>query len=387
MNKITRSDHELSSLIEREETRQREGITLIASENFAYPEVGEIMASGLGNKYAEGYPGKRYYAGCEWVDKIEELAIEHCKGLFGTQHVNVQPHCGSTANMAVYMSVLQLGDTIMGMSMASGGHLTHGSKVSFSGTLYKSVAYTVDITTELFDYEHINQLAERYKPKLIIAGASSYSRSIDYEKFSAIAQSVDAYLLADCAHTIGLIAAGLHPNPFPYADFVTATTHKTLRGPRGGFIMCKDKYREQIDRAVFPLLQGGPFMHAIAAKAFAFKMAGEEAFKRYQQQAIKNAQAMVRTFQELGYRIVSNGTDTHLFVLDLSDKNITGKEAESRLEKAGIYVSRSLIPDDIQKPMVTSGIRIGTLAITARGIQESDCISIVHTINKIIIHS
>ncbi len=384
MKKLTTQDPDLASIIKHEEERQRTGITLIASENYAYPEVHEIMGSVLSNKYAEGYPGKRYYAGCEWVDAAETLAIKRCKKLFNAEHVNVQPHAGSSANMAVYMAVLKPGDTILGMSLSSGGHLTHGASVSFSGTLYSSISYTVDTLTELIDYEKIEKLAHHHKPKLIIAGASSYSRFIDFEKFKTIARSVDAYLLADCAHTIGLIAAEMHPNPLPFADFVTATTHKTLRGPRGGFIMCKNEYREQIDRAVFPLLQGGPFMNAIAAKAFTFKQAQEVEFATYQQQAVSNAQAMVEAFKELGYRIVSDGTDTHLFVIDLRNKNISGLDAEKALERAGIYVSRSTIPFDTQKPWITSGIRIGTLALTSRGLKEKETIQLVQQVDKAI---
>lgn len=378
------NDPELSAIIEHEEERQREGITLIASENSAYPEIGAIMASVLANKYAEGYPGKRYYAGCHWVDQAEQLAIDRCKKLFKADHANVQPHAGSSANMAVYMAVLQPGDTIMGMSLASGGHITHGHSVSFSGVLYKSVPYIVNPTTEQLDYDQIEDLARKHKPKLIIAGASSYSRFIDFEKFSTIARSVNAYLMADCAHTIGLIAANLHPQPFPSTDFVTATTHKTLRGPRGGFIACKKEFQESIDRAVFPLLQGGPFMQAIAAKAYAFKRAQETDFVSYQKQALLNAHAMVTAFKELGYRIVSGGTDVHMFVIDLRNKQLTGREAERLLEKERIYVSRSLIPFDTEKPAITSGIRIGTLALTSQGFKETDMMGIVHKINMVL---
>lgn len=378
------TDPTLASIIEHEQERQRNGTTLIASENYAYPEVYDIMGSVLSNKYAEGYPGKRYYAGCEWVDAAETLAIDRCKKLFDAQHANVQPHAGSSANMAVYMSVLKPGDTILGMSLPSGGHLTHGAGVSFSGVLYNSVAYSVDATTELLDYAKIEELAHKHKPKLIIAGASSYSRIIDFQRFHTIARSVDAYLLADCAHTIGLIAAGLYQNPSGYADFVTATTHKTLRGPRGGFILCKQEQKERIDRAVFPLIQGGPFMNAIAAKAFTFNRAQEESFKNYQRQAVVNAQAMVRIFKELGYRVVSDGTDTHLFVLDLRNKNNTGLRAERLLEKAGIYVSRSTIPFDEQKPSIGSGLRIGTLALTTLGCDEAKVEEIARHVNAIL---
>lgn len=372
MDSLFSNDPALETIIRREEERQRDGITLVASENYAYPEVHAIMGSDLANKYAEGYPGKRYYSGCTWVDQAENLAIERCKELFGTEHVNVQPHAGSSANMAALMALLKPGDTLMGMSLSSGGHLTHGHKVSFSGVFYNSVTYHVDPQSEQLNYTKIEELATKHRPRLIIAGASSYSQHIDFEKFHGIAQSVNAYLLADCAHTIGLIAAGLHQSPIPFADIVTATTHKTLRGPRGGFIMCKKEYQEIIDRAVFPLLQGGPFMNAIAAKAFAFKQAQEKAFKDYQKQAVLNASAMVDQFKELGYRIVSGGTETHLFVLDLSSKHITGLAAEKALEKAGIFVSRSTIPYDTQPPWIGSGIRIGTLALTTRGMKITE---------------
>ncbi len=377
-------DTQLADLLHHEQERQRTGISLIASENTAYKEVDALMGSVLANKYAEGYPDKRYYAGCGWVDQIETLAIERCKNLFNAQHANVQPHAGSLANMAVYMAVLKPGDTILGMSLSSGGHLTHGQPMSFSGILYNSVFYTVDPDTELLDYTLIEELAHTHKPKLIIAGSSSYSRFIDFEKMKDIARSVSAYLLADCAHTIGLIAAGLHPSPFPQADFVTATTHKTLRGPRGGFILCSAAYKQQIDRAVFPVLQGGPFMHAIAAKALAFKKAQESEFKTYQQAAVQYATLMVDAFKERGYRVVSNGTDMHLFVIDLRNKNITGFEAEKRLEQADIFVSRSLVPFDPQKPSITSGIRLGTLSMTSRGVTEKEVLSLVERIDAVL---
>ena len=384
MNALLAHDPELADIIQREEERQQDGITLIASENYAYPEIYKIVGSVLANKYAEGYPYKRYYAGCQFVDQAEQLAIDRCVRLFNAEHANVQPHAGSSANMAVFMALLQPGDTILGMSLSSGGHLTHGHKVNFSGTFYKSVAYTVDHNTGLIDYDTVQELASRFMPKLIIAGGSSYSRIIDFERFNKIARSVNAYLVADCAHTIGLIAAGIHPSPIGHADVVTATTHKTLRGPRGGFILCKKEHQERIDRAVFPFMQGGPFMHAIAAKAFAFHQAQTAAFKAYTHQAIINAQAMVDVFKELDYRIVSNGTDTHLFVIDLSNRSITGLEAEKKLEKAGIYVSRSTIPFDTQKPSITSGIRIGTLAITSRSYTKKDAQEVAHLINTLL---
>ena len=384
MKILKQFDPRIAAIIQKEENRQRDGITLIASENEVHPAVREALGSALINKYAEGYPGKRYYAGCEWADAAELLAIERCKTLFHAEHANVQPHAGSSANMAAYLAFLKPGDTIMGMNLASGGHLTHGAPVSFSGILFKSISYTVDPTTERIDYNQIEQLAHEHKPKLIIAGGTSYSRMIDARRFHEIAQSVNAYLLIDCAHTAGLIVAGLYPNPVDYADIITATTHKTLRGPRGGFILCKNRYKEQVDRAIFPGLQGGPFMDVIAAKAITFKLAAEPDFKEYQERAVRNAQAQVAVFKQLGYRIVSDGTDMHLFVINLCNKNITGKQAEKALEKNGIYVSRSLIPADPQKPWITSGIRIGTLAITARGYKEQQAESTAVLIDELL---
>lgn len=377
------NDQELMVSVNAEEKRKHDGVTLIASENFAYPEVLELVGSVLTNKYAEGYPGKRYYAGCQDIDEIEVLAIERCKKLFKGEHANVQPYSGSLANMAVYMALLKPGDTIMGMSLSSGGHLTHGHKVSFSGVLYNVIAYEVDAYTEQINYEQLYDLAQKNKPKLIIAGSSSYSRKIDFEKFHAIARSVGAYLLADCAHTAGAIAAGLYPNPFPWADIVTATSHKTLRGPRGGFILCKTEYAKQIDRAVFPLLQGGPAMNTIAAKAYTFKRAQEPEFAQYQKQAVANAQAMAAVFMVAGFHVITNGTDTPLFVVALK-KGMTGREAEKKLEQEHIYVSRSLIPGDTQKPWYTSGIRLGTLAITAQGYVEQENSNLAQDIIKIL---
>ncbi len=377
-------DQAIDVLLHNEELRQKQGITLIASENYAYSHVLEVLGSVFSNKYAEGYPGKRYYAGCEWVDQIELIAQARCKELFKGEHANVQPHSGSAANMAVFMGLLSLGDTIMGMSLSSGGHLTHGHGVSFSGKLYNAVSYSVDPVTHLIDYEALERLVEKHRPRLIIAGASSYSRLIDFKRFSEIARSYNAYLLADCAHTAGLISVGLHPPVFPYADCMTGTTHKTLRGPRGGFIVTQEKYAHQIDRAVFPLLQGGPFMNVIAAKAVSFQYALQDDFVEYQQQSLANAQAMVSIFKDRGYTIVSDGTDTHLFVIDLRNKGITGRYAEQVLEKAGIFVSRSTVPFDTEKPSVTSGIRIGTLAITARGCKESQAKEIGTLIDEIL---
>lgn len=383
MNNLKIFDTEIDQLINSEKIRQSTGINLIASENYVSPAILEATGSILINKYAEGYPNKRYYAGCEFIDKIEELAIKRCKELFKAEHVNVQPHSGSQANMAVYNAILNPGDTIMGMSLSSGGHLTHGHSVNFSGSIYKTVQYDVDASNHQLDYEHIEKLAQIHKPKLIIAGASAYSRFIDFERFSKIAKSIDAYLMADIAHIAGLIAAQLHPSPIEYADFVTSTTHKTLRGPRGGLIMCKEKYKTEIDRAIMPGTQGGPFMHIIAAKAVAFKEALQPDFQVYQQQVIKNAQTMVKRFQELGYKIVTDGTDNHLFIVDLRSKNITGKKAQELLDKANIFVSRSTIPFDDEKPWITSGIRIGTPAITTQGFKEQDVKIIADLIDQV----
>jgi glycine hydroxymethyltransferase len=390
MKRITQDlssiDSEIADIIAREAERQEHEINLIASENYASYAVMQATGSVLTNKYAEGYPGKRYYAGCTFVDQAETLAIERCKKLFGAQHANVQPHAGSPANMAVYFAMLQPGDTIMGMSLAAGGHLTHGHNVNFSGKLFKSVQYHVNRETELLDYDEIAKLAAQHKPKLIIVGASAYSRYFDYAKFSEISKSVGAYLVADIAHIAGLVAAQLHPDPVPYADFITSTTHKTLRGPRGGIIMCKKEYGDAIDRAIIPGLQGGPFMNVIAAKAVAFGEALQSSFKIYQEQVITNAKAMAQTCIDLGYRIVTGGTDNHLFVIDLRLQKVTGKMADIALEKAGIIVSRSCIPFDPEKPWITSGIRIGTPAITTRGMQASHAITITHWIDEVIRH-
>lgn len=374
----------MQKLIEDERARQETTIDLIASENYTSEEVLAAAGSVLTNKYAEGYPGKRYYAGCEVVDAVELLAQETCKELFGAEHANVQPHAGSQANMAVFFAVLQPGDTILGMSLAEGGHLTHGYAANFSGQFYTSVSYTVDRSTECLDYDEIERLALEHKPKLIIAGASAYSRTIDFERFGVIAKKVGAYFLADIAHIAGLVAAGLHPSPFPYADFVTSTTHKTLRGPRGGIIMCKAEYAKAIDRAIMPGIQGGPFMQVIAAKGIAFAQALEPGFKEYQQQVISNAQAMAEEFKTLGYRIVADGTDNHLFIIDLTAQGITGKHAEEILGQAGITVSRSCIPFDTQKPMLTSGIRIGTPAITTRGLTHKEVCEVVQLIHRVL---
>ncbi len=385
-NSLQSFDPLIATLIEQETQRQTSQINLIASENYVSQAVLQATASALTNKYAEGVPGKRYYGGCEFVDEVENLAIERCKQLFGAEHVNVQPHAGSQANMAAYFAVLKPGDTILGMSLAAGGHLTHGHAINFSGQMYKSVQYAVNPETEMLDYDAIEALAHEHKPKLIIAGASAYSRLIDFERFAHIAKSVNAYFMADVAHIAGLIAAGQHPSPVPHADFVTTTTHKTLRGPRGAIVMCKQEHGEKLDKAIMPGMQGGPLMHTIAAKAVAFYEALQPQFIEYQKQVIINAQAMAHEFERLGYRIVAGGTDNHLFILDLRSKNVTGREAEAALEKAGITVSRSCIPFDPQKPWITSGIRIGTPAITTRGMGLQESVEIVHLIDEVIIH-
>jgi glycine hydroxymethyltransferase len=385
MRTLNVTDPELYTIIHEETLRQEKELTLIASENYASNAVLQASGSVLTNKYAEGYPGKRYYAGCNFVDQAELLAIARCKKLFNAEHANVQPHAGSQANMAVYFSVLKPGDTIMGMSLAEGGHLTHGHSVNFSGNLYKSIAYGVNKDTELIDFDQIEKLARQHKPKLIIAGASAYSRIIDFDHFSRIAQSIGAYFMADIAHIAGLIAAHLHPSPLAKADFVTSTTHKTLRGPRGGLVMCKQIHAEALDRAIMPGSQGGPFMQVIAAKAVAFQEALQPDFVDYQKQVIINAQTFAKSMQTMGYRIVTGGTDNHLFIVDLRSKNITGRAAEAALEKTGINVSRSCIPNDPQKPWITSGIRIGTPAITTRGIvKEQDIQEIAQLIDDVI---
>lgn len=379
-------DPEIARIIGLETQRQQDQLDLIASENYVSPAVLQATASVLTNKYAEGYPGKRYYAGCEYVDQAEILAIERCKKLFNAEHVNVQPHAGCQANMAVYFAVLKPGDTILGMSLAEGGHLTHGHKVNFSGIFYKSVQYTVNKETEQLDFEQIARLAHEHKPKMIVVGASAYSRTIDFEKFNAIAKEVGAYLLADIAHIAGLVATGTHPSPIPYADFVTSTTHKTLRGPRGGLIMCKEEFGQNLDRAIIPGTQGGPFMHVIAAKAVAFHEALQPEFTVYAKQIIKNAHALATEMQNLGYRIVAGGTDNHLFIVDLRAKKVNGKIAQTALEKAGIIVSRSCIPFDPESPWITSGIRLGTPAVTTRGMNEKDMIQIARLIDDAIMH-
>ena len=370
---IQANDPEVFAAIAGEERRQKNNLELIASENYASRAVREAMGCVMTNKYAEGYPGKRYYGGCEYVDVAENLAIDRLKRLFGAEHANVQPHSGAQANMAVFMAHLQPGDTVLGMSLAHGGHLTHGTKVSFSGKLYNAVAYGVDKTTELIDFDEVRAAAREHKPKMIVAGASAYPRTMEYAPFREIADEVGATLMVDFAHIAGLVAAGLHPSPVPIADFVTSTTHKTLRGPRGGIVLCTAKWAQPIDKSVFPGIQGGPLMHTIAAKAIAFGEALQPEFKAYQQNVIDNAKAMGEEFVRAGARLVGGGTDTHLLLIDVSVKGLTGKATEAYLDEIGITANKNAIPFDQQKPMVASGIRIGTPAITSRGFGIDEC--------------
>jgi glycine hydroxymethyltransferase len=379
---LTVHDPEIFNLIDQEAQRQQTTINLIASENYTSQAVRQASASVLTNKYAEGYPGKRYYAGCRYIDQIEVMAQERCKKLFGATYANVQPHAGSLANMAAFFAVLKPGDTIMGMNLSEGGHLTHGHTVNFSGIFYRSVPYTVDRTTELIDYNALEDLTKTHKPNLIIAGASAYSRTLDFKAFRIIADNVGALLLVDMAHIAGLIAANIHPDPVPYADIITSTTHKTLRGPRGALILAKPDLGPAVDKAVMPGIQGGPFMHVIAAKAVAFKEALSDEFKQYQRQVVANAQAMATEFKTMGYRLVADGTDNHLFILDLRNKSINGRVAERTLETIGITVSRSCIPFDPEVPWITSGIRLGTPAITTRGALEEDVRHIAQLIDQ-----
>jgi len=372
MSELKDADPEVYNAVMGEEERERSKIVLIASENYVSPAVLEAQGSVFTNKYAEGYPGRRYYGGCQFADIVENLAIERAKKLFGADHVNVQPHSGSSANMAVYFSVLQPGDTILGMGLPHGGHLTHGASVSFSGTLYKSFSYGVDRKTELLDYDEVERLAMEHKPKMIVCGFSAYSRVLDFARFRKIADKVGAYLMADIAHIAGLVAAGEHPSPVAHADFVTTTTHKTLRGPRGGMIMCREKFAKAVDKVIFPGIQGGPLVHVIAAKAVAFKEALEPSFKDYQAQVVKNARALAKRLTEDGFRIVSGGTDNHLMLVDLSPKNITGRDAENALDAAGITLNKNSIPYDQKPPVTTSGIRLGTPIVTTRGMREPE---------------
>jgi len=381
---LRKTDPEVFEAIYKELRREREGLELIASENFTSDAVMEAMGNVMTNKYAEGYPGARYYGGCEFVDIAERLAIERAKKLFGAEHANVQPHSGVQANMAVYFATLKPGDTILSMKLSHGGHLSHGHKVSFSGKIYNVVHYTVNKETERLDFDLIRDLAREHKPNIIVAGYSAYPRIIEWDKFKEIADEVGAYFMADIAHIAGLVAAGIHPSPIPYADFVTTTTHKTLRGPRGGIIMCKAEHAKKLDKAVFPGAQGGPLMHVIAAKAVALKEALTEEFKEYQRQIVKNAKALAETLMEEGLRLVTGGTDNHLMLVDLRPFNLTGDIAEKALEKAGITVNKNTIPFDPQKPTVTSGIRIGTPAVTTRGMKEEEMRKIGKMIAKVL---
>lgn len=383
-NYLEKADPEITAAIKREINRQETKIEMIASENFVNYEIMEAAGSALTNKYAEGYPGKRYYGGCEFVDEVETMAIERAKKIFGADHANVQPHCGANANTAVYQAVLEPGDTVMGMDLSNGGHLSHGSPVNISGKLYNFVSYGLDPETEMIDFDNVRELALKHKPKLIVAGASAYPRTIYADKFREIADGVGAILMVDMAHIAGLVAAGLHPNPMEYADIVTSTTHKTLRGPRGGLILCKEKYAKAIDKAIFPGTQGGPLMHIIAAKAVCFKEAMEPEFKEYQKQVIANAQALARALEDKGFDLVSGGTDNHLVLVKLVNKNITGKLAENLLDEANITTNKNAIPNDPQSPFVTSGLRLGTPAMTTRGFKEDDVAKTVEAIALVI---
>ncbi|MXX11584.1 MAG: serine hydroxymethyltransferase [Nitrospira sp. SB0667_bin_9] len=386
MKAIQQEDPEVYAAFRAEEKRQRDKLVLIASENYASPAVLAAQGSLMTNKYAEGYPRRRYYGGCQFVDEVEELAIARAKQLFGCEHANVQPHSGSTANMAAYLSVLKPGDTILGMALSQGGHLTHGSKVNFSGKLFQAFSYGVDRETELIDYDAVQQKAEEVRPRMIIVGASAYSKVIDFPRFQEIAKSVGAYLLVDIAHISGLVATGLHPSPVPYADFVTTTTHKTLRGPRAGMVMCKEEHAKAVDKIVFPGLQGGPLMHVIAAKAVAFKEALAPSFTAYQQRILDNARTLADGLAARGYHVVSGGTDTHLFLLNLNSKGVTGKEAEESLDASGIIVNKNAVPYDERPPAVASGIRIGTPIVSTRGMGVTEMSQIVAWMDEVLQH-
>ncbi|HEY9060478.1 MAG TPA: serine hydroxymethyltransferase [Pseudobacteroides sp.] len=381
IDEVLKIDPEVAKAMKDEVGRQRNKIELIASENFVSNAVMQAMGTPLTNKYAEGYPGKRYYGGCEFVDEVERLAIERAKQIFGAEHANVQPHSGAQANMAVFFAVLEPGDTVLGMNLAHGGHLSHGSPVNISGKYYKIVPYGVRNDNFRIDYEELRKLAKENNPKLIVAGASAYPRELDFKAFREIADEVGAYLMVDMAHIAGLIAAGIHPNPVPYSHFVTTTTHKTLRGPRGGMILCKEEYAKMIDKAVFPGLQGGPLMHVIAAKAVSFKEAMTDEFKVYQNQVVKNAKVLAQSLMDKGLNIVSGGTDNHLMLMDLRNINVTGKEAQFMLDEVFITVNKNGIPFDTQSPFITSGIRIGTPAVTSRGMKEEDMKEIAELIH------
>ena len=384
MSDLQNTDPEVFEAIQNEIKRENNHILLIASENYASKAVLDAQGCVMTNKYAEGYPHKRYYGGCEYVDVVEDLAISRAKAIFGAEHVNVQPHSGTQANMAVYFAVLKPGDTIMGMDLAHGGHLSHGSRVNFSGIFYNVVSYGVGRETGTIDYDEVRKLAVERRPKIIVIGASAYARTLDFKAFQAIAKEVGAYTLADIAHIAGLVAAGVHPSPFPHCDFVTTTTHKTLRGPRGGMIMCKAEYAKLIDKSIFPGIQGGPLMHAIAAKAVAFKEALTPEFKSYQEQVTKNAGRLADGLVKRGYNLVSGGTDNHLMLVDLRNKGITGKDAETALDASGITLNKNAVPFDDKPPMVTSGVRIGTPAVTTRGMKETEMDKIAEYIDKVL---
>jgi len=384
ISRLKNFDPEVYKAIVDETRREEDKIVLIASENYASEAVLEAQGCVMTNKYAEGYPGRRYYGGCEYVDVVENLAIERAKKIFGAEHVNVQPISGSAANMGVYFAMLKPGDTILGMNLAHGGHLTHGASVSFSGKIFKAVFYGVSKDTGLIDYDEVERIAKEHSPKMIVAGASAYSRILDFERFREIADEIGAYLMVDMAHIAGLVAAGVHPSPVPYADFVTTTTHKTLRGPRGGMILCREEYAKEIDKIIFPGIQGGPLMHVIAAKAVAFKEALTPEFRKYQEQVAKNAKALANGMIGKGYRIVSGGTDNHLMLVDLTSKGITGKEAEESLDKAGITVNKNGIPFDHRPPQVTSGIRLGTAIVSTRGMKEPEMHEIANLIDRVL---
>lgn len=383
-NNLSKNDVEIFGLMEKELERQKDGIELIASENFASLAVMEAMGSYLTNKYAEGYPNKRYYGGCHIVDGIEDIARDRAKKLFGAEHANVQAHSGSQANMAVYFTILKPGDTVLGMDLSNGGHLTHGSPVNFSGKLFNFVSYGVDKETERINYDEVRELAIKHQPKLIVAGASAYSRVIDFKKFKDIADEVGAYFMVDMAHIAGLVATGQHPSPVPYADFVTSTTHKTLRGPRGGLILCKEKYAKDLDKNIFPGMQGGPLMHIIAAKAVCFKEAMEPEFKTYIENVVSNCDVLGKELVKYGFKLASNGTDNHLILVDLSNKDITGKDAEKLLDTIGITVNKNTVPNETRSPFITSGIRIGTAAISTRGFNNDDMKEVAAIINDAI---
>ncbi len=381
---VEKVDPQVAKAMMKELNRQRNNIELIASENFVSEAIMEAMGSPLTNKYAEGYPGKRYYGGCQYVDIVEDIARDRVKKLFGAEHANVQPHSGAQANTAVYFAMLKPGDIVLGMNLSHGGHLTHGSPVNLSGTYFNFISYGVDKETERINYDELEKIALKNKPKMIVAGASAYPRIIDFKRIGQIAKKVNAYFMVDMAHIAGLVATGLHPSPVPYADFVTSTTHKTLRGPRGGIILCKEEYAKAIDKAIFPGTQGGPLMHIIAGKAVCFKEALQPEFKEYQKQIVSNAKSLAEALQEKGFRLVSEGTDNHLMLVDLRDKGITGKEAEKRLDEVNVTVNKNTIPYETESPFITSGIRIGTPAVTSRGMKKEDMKVIAEVIHMVL---